>query len=239
MADHQMAGHHHASADDQYREMADWLPAIAHLQPPGIDRIQFHRFSPYHQRAADFGLSLAPYPTYRSVYPLDDGALAELAYYFDGIERPSAREALAGRPELTRVIGIVGRWNRLWAGAEKPVLLVARDEDGLTITDTRPGARAATHRLTGLAARIHDLCDSVASLATLETQLAGPGVSEISAVLDDLERKQLLLRQDGRCLALANRAIARIPDTPAEFPGGTTDVAGWNADQELAEAATG
>lgn len=231
--------------DEWYGEIADWLPKVAHMQPPGIDRIQFHRFSPYHQRAADFGLSLTPYPAYRSVYPVAEAQLAELAYYFDSNGRPPAQAVLAARPHLKRVIQIVGRWNQLWgltgsAGVgEKPMLLIARDAFGLTITDTRPGAVASEHRLTGLAARIHDLCDSVTSLATLETMLAGdpdhPGETGIRAILADLEQRQLVLHHHGRYLALAMRQISRIPDSAAEFPGGTTDVAAWYAENRPAE----
>ena len=233
--------------DEWYGEIADWLPKVAHMQPPGIDRIQFHRFSPYHQRAADFGLSLTPYPAYRSVYPVAEAQLSELAYYFDSNGRPPAQTVLAARPHLKRVIQIVGRWNQLWGLAgtvgieEKPMLLIARDAFGLTITDTRPGAVASEHRLTGLAARVHDLCDSVTSLATLETMLAGdpdpPGEAGIRAILADLEQRQLVLHHHGRYLALAMRQISRIPDSAAEFPGGTTDVAAWYAENRLAEVA--
>ena len=232
--------------DEYYGEMADWLPAIVHLQPPGVDRIQFHRFSPYHQRAAEFGLSLTPYPAYRSVYPVDEEQLAELAYYFDAIGRQPAQAMIAARPQLKRVLRVVGRWNQLWslagstAVAEKPMLLTHRDASGLTITDTRPGAVAPEQRLTGLAARIHDLCDSVTSLAMLKTALAGdrdpPAEARIRDILADLEHRRLVLNQQDRYLALALRRISRIPDSAAEFPGGTTDIAAWYADNRMAEA---
>lgn len=233
--------------DAMYAEMADWLPKVAHMQPPGIDRIQFHRFSPYHQRAADFGLSLTPYPAYRSVYPVPEAQLSELAYYFDAAGRPPAQAVLDARPHLKRVIQIVGRWNQLWglagpAGGEKPTLHSARDASGVTIVDTRPGAVASEHRLTGLAAHIHDLCDSVRSLPALQTLLIDhpdqPDEPAVRAILADLEQRQLVLHQSGRYLALAMRQVSRIPDTAAEFPGGTTDISAWYAENRQAEAVT-
>lgn len=230
--------------DEWYGEIADWLPMISHMQPPGIDRIQFHRFSPYHQRAADFDLPLTPYPAYRSVYPVSEDDLGELAYYFDGIGRPPAHAVLAARPHLKRVIQIVGRWNRLWRAAstvdDKPVLLATRDASGLVIIDTRPGAVASAHRLSGRAARIHELCDSVTSVAALAATLSGeaddPGEDGIRAVLADLERRQLVLHARDRYLALATRDVQRIPDSADEFPGGTTDVDAWYADKLSADA---
>jgi hypothetical protein len=49
--------------DGWYAEMASWLPALEHLQPPsGVIRVRFDRFSPYHQRPGKFGLSLQPRP---------------------------------------------------------------------------------------------------------------------------------------------------------------------------------
>lgn len=234
--------------DAMYGEMADWLPKVSHLQPPGIDRIQFHRFSPYHQRAEQFGLKLTPYPAYRSVYPVAEADLSELAYYFDAIGRPPAQVALDARPHLKRVIQIVGRWNQLWglagpAVGEKPTLHGARDRSGITITDTRPGAVAGEHHLTGLSLRIHDLCDSVRSLPALQTLLREdpeqPSERDILAVLDDLEQRQLLLHHGERYLALTMRQVTRIPDTPAEFPGGTTNVAAWYADHLPIDAVVG
>jgi magnesium-protoporphyrin IX monomethyl ester (oxidative) cyclase len=57
--------------------------------------------------------------------------------------------------------------------------------------------------------------------------------------LENLERRQLVLHQGERYLALTMRQVTRIPDTPAEFPGGTTDVAAWYADQLPAGAVVG
>lgn len=228
--------------DEWYAEIAEWLPRIVHLQPPGIDRIQFHRFSPYHQRAADFGLTLTPYPSYRSVYPVGAADLAELAYYFDSVGRPPAARMLAERPQLKRVVRIVGSWKQGWNRddqADRAVLLVRPEGADLVVSDTRPGAPAAGYRLTGLAARIYTLCDSIVSLAQLMTMLASDllPVDEgvVRDVLADLECRELLLDQDGRYLALALRQVTPIPESPADFPGGTTNLAAWYKDHEAME----
>jgi ribosomal peptide maturation radical SAM protein 1 len=233
--------------DEWYGQMAEWLPQIVHMQPPGIDRIQFHRFSPYHKIAHTFGLSLTPYSSYRYVYPLAEADLSGLAYYFDEPARPSARAALASRPNLKRVMQIVRQWNQLWGLAgfapvnEKPVLLMTRDASSLRINDTRPCAISPSHRLTGLAARVYELCDAFRSIANLDAALAGdpspPNETELRSVLTELEHRKLLLHHNGRYLALAMRQIRRIPDKREEFPGGFTDVEAWYADARSVAAA--
>jgi len=59
------------------------LPSLMHLPPPsGVYPIRFDRFSPYHTRAAEYGLDLHPYDFYALVYPFPERSLQNLAYYF-------------------------------------------------------------------------------------------------------------------------------------------------------------
>ena len=70
--------------DSWYAEMAEWLPAVFHLQPPsGLNRVRYDRFSPYHMRPEDFGLTLQPSRAYGYVYPLPNESLMRLAYSFE------------------------------------------------------------------------------------------------------------------------------------------------------------
>jgi magnesium-protoporphyrin IX monomethyl ester (oxidative) cyclase len=228
--------------DEWYGEMAEWLPKIVHMQPPGVDRIQFHRFSPYHKSADAFGLSLTPYPSYRYVYPLAEADLAELAYYFHDATRPSARVVLNARPHLKRLMQIVGRWSQLWGRSgsapveEKPVLLMSSDGPDLHIQDTRRCAVSPNHRLTGLTARVYVLCDEAKSFANLRNALATdpepPSEAALEAVLTELEQLNLLLHHGGKYLSLAMRQMKRIPDTSEEFPGGYTDLEAWYAEAD-------
>src|ERR1043166_6115567 len=70
-------------SDDWYANMASWLPAIFHLQPPtGVARIRYDRFSPYQMRPQDFDLTLQPSRTYPYVYPLADESLMRVGVFF-------------------------------------------------------------------------------------------------------------------------------------------------------------
>ncbi|HEX8145178.1 MAG TPA: RiPP maturation radical SAM C-methyltransferase [Pyrinomonadaceae bacterium] len=226
--------------DEWYGEMAEWLRLVSHLQPPGVDRIQFHRFSPYHQRPESFGLSLIPFPLYSYVYPLPPADMRELAYYFHDSERQPARLELERRPHLKSVMKIIAVWNKLWGQGgtkteeEAPVLLMREESDGLLITDTRPCAVSKTHRLRAQASRIYRACDEIHTVNSLVNALAKDRQGDVPAqtvqrVLDELEERKLLLHLNGRYLALALREVRRIPDTLEEFPGGYTDIEAWQA----------
>ncbi|EAU62452.1 RiPP maturation radical SAM C-methyltransferase [Stigmatella aurantiaca] len=224
--------------DAWYGEMAAWLPWVTHLQPPGVDRIQFHRFSPYHQRPASFGLTLEPYPLYSHVYPLTPEELGGLAYYFHDPRRRSAKEELERRPHLRQTMREIAQWNKLWNRGgfegtwEKPVLRMFDEGERLRLMDTRPCAPASEQILTGLAKQVYQQCDAIQTLKSLLEGLAKHGVEgaspgDVQAILDDLVKRKLLLRQGERFIALALREISRIPDSDEDFPGGYTDVDAW------------
>lgn len=227
--------------DEWYGEMAGWLRLIAHLQPPGVDRIQFHRFSPYHQRPESFGLSLVPFPLYSYVYPLPPEDMQELAYYFHDSQRESARVELERRPHLKQVMKIIAVWNRLWGQdgtettVEAPVLMMREEEpDCLRITDTRPCAVSKTHLLQGLACHVYRACDEVHTANSLMHALSKDHhldytLQTVQRALDELEESKLLLHLNGKYLGLALREIHRIPDSLEEFPGGYTDIRAWQA----------
>jgi magnesium-protoporphyrin IX monomethyl ester (oxidative) cyclase len=222
-----------------YAEMAEWLPLIAHLQPPGVDRIQFHRFSPYHFRAESFGLALDPYPFYSYVYPLAPKDLAAIAYYFNDPRRRSTKEELARRPHLKNVMRVLGIWNKAWGQGgfgemgDPPLLLIVNDDgERMEIVDSRPCAVAPRHVVEGLAARIYRAAMDTPPLTTLRKTF-GDGAQ---AAIDDLVARKLLLVLGERAFALALRGLQPTPDSDEDFPGGYTDVRAWRENAAAAEA---
>jgi ribosomal peptide maturation radical SAM protein 1 len=217
--------------EEWYAEMASWLPLVAHLQPPGVDRMQFHRFSPYHFRSGDFALQLEPHPLYAYVYPFAS-ELANLAYYFHEPARRPVREELARRPHLQNVMRRLGEWNRAWGQGgfsprEAPVLLMDDDGEVIEIADTRPCAVVPSLRLEGLDARVYRACSDGQTPATLRSMLSGDDAAAIDASIATLEARKLLLRQGERRLALATRQLTPIPDGEEDFPGGFTAIGAW------------
>ncbi|HKT51392.1 MAG TPA: RiPP maturation radical SAM C-methyltransferase, partial [Candidatus Angelobacter sp.] len=129
------------ACDSWYAEMAEWLPAIFHFQPPsGVIRIRYDRFSPYHSRPQDFGLSLEPSRAYQYVYPLSRASLMRLAYSFEDSNRPGhAHRGLQEGPGQQRLQDAVQEWNFLW-NSSKPQLQAVDDGERLHFLDTRPCA---------------------------------------------------------------------------------------------------
>ncbi len=45
-------------APEEYDRMVELIPSIVHLEAPNFSHVQIQRFSPYFEKAAEFGLQL-------------------------------------------------------------------------------------------------------------------------------------------------------------------------------------
>ncbi len=200
-------------SDGWYAEMAEWLPAIFHLQPPsGVNRVRYDRFSPYHMRPGDFGLSLEPSRAYAYVYPLPQESLMRLAYSFeDSTQRRHVHRGVHDQPGRQQLQDVVIEWNDRWRHA-KPVLNVWDDGRQLQVLDTRPCARRRSWTAREVEAEVYRLCDSAQTLTGLLAQLSRRRESQVS--LDELKSAiaplcdaKVVLRLNGKLLSLGvNRA---------------------------------
>jgi magnesium-protoporphyrin IX monomethyl ester (oxidative) cyclase len=184
-------------SDSWYAEMADWLPAIFHLQPPtGVARVRYDRFSPYQMRPHDFDLTLQPSRTYPYVYPLPNESLKRLAYSFEDSKRPRhMHRAMSEEPGQQQLQEVVRHWNELWR-TSKPVLQVYDDGDGLRIVDTRPCAIQSNWTISGPAADIYRLCDSAQPIATIKSP----------AAVDTLLKNKVMLRINDKLLSIGTKS---------------------------------
>lgn len=240
--------------DEWYTEMAQWLPLITHLQPPGFGRIQYHRFSPYFQHSEEFGLDLEPFWTYAYVYPLPPEILTDLAYYFEDKNRDSMEAELKKRPGLRTARTAVVQWNQLWSQLgfgdsrlkqKPPTLTMTDDGEKIKIFDTRPVASAMLHLLKGLDSWIYRLCDRARSCDNLIKAIQKEyhldiSKEEIQRAIDRLRNNKLLLELNGKFLSLAlKEPAAPIPNTPSQSPGGYIDIAQYQAQgRDMSLAAT-
>jgi ribosomal peptide maturation radical SAM protein 1 len=195
-------------SDVWYSEMAKWLPAIFHLQPPtGVSRVRYDRFSPYHMRPQDFGLTLEPSRAYSYVYPLPKESLMRLAYSFQDSGRPRhVHRGLSDQPGQLELQEVVWQWNEIWRNS-RPVLQAYDEGDRVLFFDTRPCASQRSWTAGGLEAEVYRLCDSAQTRAALIPQLSarrGAEVSrqEIDPAIDNLLENQVLLSLNGKLLAL-------------------------------------
>ena len=176
-----------------YREMGRFIPLLTHLQPPrALIRVGFHRFSPYFERASEFGLDPVPEPTYQYVFGVSPEEQHQLAYFF--VDRDAQKQKVAAILEVFEPPVLAWRdsfWDR------HPVLCFEDDGETLQVFDTRPGAKSIRSRLSGLERRVLLECESVRSWASLVRS-----VGECEQAVRQLEAHGLLLRLGTNLLSL-------------------------------------
>ena len=223
--------------DAAYATMAKWLPLISHLEAPGaLAPIMFERFSPYHMRPAEYGLTISPNHSYAYVYPWKKESLEHFAYFFD--DYSLERDLTYGigeskRPGIRALRRVLGDWKASWARFGKPdaqgngpdTLFLRREEDQLLITDTRACRVGAAFALDGLAARIYDTCDQARTQSGLLKELTPAGANapdwaEVEPILSRLVADKLMLHLGDWYFSLAVELTPHGLAPRQRFPGG-------------------
>jgi ribosomal peptide maturation radical SAM protein 1 len=151
--------------------MIDAMPQLFHLFPPtSAPIVEFHRFSPYHNRPQDFGLTLQPDPRYSQIFPFSQDDIAEIAYRFVDPDRRLD-------PGLSRLPDVLALWQqRYWRDAARMTHAVDAQGD-LWIDDRRDPAHPRRSLLLGLAADIHAALDRPHTPSSLKRQIENaPGL---------------------------------------------------------------
>ncbi len=197
----------------EYLRMAKVLPLLAHLQPPTFCLpIRMDRFSPLYVIQEKAGAERhRPMPAYSYVFPVNNKALKNLAYFFEFDYCDCREPASYAFP----VIQAAAHWvAEARAGAR---LDLFHTRDLALITDTRRCATTSTHVLTGVAAQVCLACDSSQTASGLARTLE---ISEAQAhtYLEQLIDTKLMVEMEGRYLSLpvirAKDGIARNARAP-------------------------
>ena len=135
-----------------YEETLELLPFLRHLPPPrGTNPIVIDRFSPYHDRAAAYGIAeLRPLDGYRAWAPAH-ADVDKLAYRFRG---NFASESLARPDVIAALAAEVARWREAYYGPTPPELRVERDGAHYVLVDTRGLGHPAREAIDGERARV-------------------------------------------------------------------------------------
>jgi len=194
--------------DSWYAEMANWLPAIFHLQPPsGLNRVRFDRFSPYHMRPHEFGLTLEPSRAYSYVYPLPTQALMRLAYSFEDTgNRGHVHRAMHKDPGQRRLQDVLQEWNFLWQ-TSPPLLNVYDEGQRLRLVDTRPVSGQQAWIMGELETKVYRFCDSARTPEAVTKVLSGSQdmnaeVEDVQSAIQKLCESRVLLPINGKLLSL-------------------------------------
>ncbi|CAB3802422.1 hypothetical protein LMG28614_05605 [Paraburkholderia ultramafica] len=191
--------------EDDYLAMAEMIPSLIHLKPPGLVRLQVQRFSPYFDNPPAHGLRLlGPAPYYRHLHAVDEARLCELAYAFEH-EYISGYDPERAVAPLRRALE---QWDRSWSPGKHHSLRYERGPGYLRLRERRLGFRSRDILLDRLEAELYLSCRTVTTPAAAaavvkrvcDIQL---GVDEVRAFFAELSEGRLLLREGDRYLALA------------------------------------
>ncbi len=181
------------------------LPSLVHLHPPsGAFPVRFDRFSPYFNRAREYGLDLRACDFYSMVYPFSAADLEEMAYFFvDG--NYNAEYLRNSAKWLGKLRECIDSWRRRWArqdGLLKPALDWRWLDGERAIYDSRAGV-AVWYTPTAGEAAVLDALEQRHRIPQLAAKLAGrlsgPQVEECIA---RLQQRRLLFAEDDFFLTL-------------------------------------
>jgi ribosomal peptide maturation radical SAM protein 1 len=198
-------------AAEEYERMAELVPSLVHLDPPKFTPIQVQRFSPYFEKAADFGIEIVgPMPYYRYLYAVDETSLRDLVYDFDH-RYQDGRDPSTYTDKLGEAIK---QWR---AVAEKAYrsLSYRRGPGFLIVNDQRPGFEKADYQFDGIEAKIYLACDAGATAERVHAQLSAdgddpPDLDDIREFLDELVDNKVMYREGNAYLSLAVAANATV-----------------------------
>lgn len=184
----------------QYARIARVIPKLRHLQyPAAFIRARADRFSPYHADPARYGVTLAPLPAYRHIFPFDPARIGRLAYHF-----------AMRSPQLDAIGDYAAEAEReyaLWrAHQADSALWMEEDGDAVRVHDARWGWAPRVHALRGAGADLLRQCWRITAWRHVLAALgARHGATALAAAADELEDAGLLLREGEEMLTLALR----------------------------------
>ncbi|MEE3326349.1 MAG: RiPP maturation radical SAM C-methyltransferase [Myxococcota bacterium] len=209
-----------------YAEVAEWLPLLAHMQPPtGVVKVRFDRFSVYFNEQERYGLRLEPYPAYGQVFPYPPEDLRDAAYFFYDEANPNSADV----PEEIMELGdAVKSWKSAFVRSIPPVLCATPGEGSLQFFDTRPCAVERRVTLTGVDMVVYNFCDLGCTLDRLATSVerADDGSysrDEVIRSLDRLIEQKLVLNLNGTYVGLACLEDVKQLSDYSDYPNGHID----------------
>jgi len=195
----------------EYERMAQLVPSLTHLQPPGgVHQLRLDRFSPNFNEAEARGfVNVRPAEPARHVYALRRETLSRLMWHFD-FDYADGREPA----RYTRALRCaIEDWREQGEDAR---LDLAADGDILEIRDTRPSAARPTTVIRGTAGLAYLALDAGSTVEAVREELerlvgdAAPRTEQIEGWLQTWLRDRLVMREGPRYLSLATNATRRV-----------------------------
>jgi ribosomal peptide maturation radical SAM protein 1 len=189
-------------SSDDYADMARLVPLISHLTPPvGEGAIRIDRFSPSFEQATELGFGdLLPHPAYSYVYPFNEEALTNLAYFFVSADGSNSEA------RYTRALANeVQNWRTCHAQSD---LFWMQTAEYLLIWDFRPIATEVLTVLSGIEKLCYVECEQIRTPQQVVLALKAHAQlraeqGQVSEILDSFTNRNLMIRRGNSYLALA------------------------------------
>jgi ribosomal peptide maturation radical SAM protein 1 len=207
---------------ENYDTMAERMRSLFHMTPPsGASQFELHRFSPYFEQPEAFGIQpTGAHPLYKYIFPVAPQDLNDLVYRYGY----TLRQPLPDTSYIDPVREVIAEWKAARKrGAELTLHMLPDGSAEILDTRTLPETR---YRLSCSEALLYLRLDPIVSDQKIVAAFheAHPAEAEeidkyegIAALIDTWEQLELVLRDNGRVLALALDA-SRMPAEPHQIP---------------------
>jgi ribosomal peptide maturation radical SAM protein 1 len=192
---------------DMYESLIYIVSRVFHLFPPSkMFPIRIDRFSIYWKDSEKYNIVLAPFLAYEYIYPYDRTLLPKIAYHFVDMNYDTKRHVLLGA-YYKKLEELINNWTRRWQTKDIrqfPRLTFHQREDGTYIYDSRQGD-VIQYQISPLEAEILTILDTPHSADDLVTHFPGETTESIAIVLQYLENKSLIFKENSQFMSLLIR----------------------------------
>lgn len=187
---------------EDHLEQMKLMTSLVHFYPPYKSVVRMDRFSLYHSRPEEYGLSnFKPYTSFKFIYPqFSNEQLERAAYHF--VADFDAKSLLPEyEPELTLAIQ---DWHQQFEGA---ALFHFELNNQLIVADFRKKTEHRIHRLNAQQRLIYEACDKIRGEGYLvklidKTVDSKDACKHLNSIIDDLLNQKIILCENRKYLSL-------------------------------------
>ena len=190
--------------EEVYRKYVDDIPNLVHLPPPGgAYPVRPDRYSPYHVRAAEYGMELRPTDFYELVYPFPPESLNKLAYFFRD-NNFAADYFLTMVQWYEPVKTVVDSWRARWEPARfaQPPMLYRKLVGGRTVVCDTRSDELLEYPLDAASTAVLASLGRPRRLDDVEAELRDIPNLNLDAVLESLDDRGLLFIERNQVMSL-------------------------------------
>lgn len=185
-----------------YQRYLEIIPLLAHLEPPsGVYPVRFDRFSPYFNQAQSYGLALHPMDFYTFIYPFNEAALNDLAYYFSD-RNVQADYFVTIAKWLGKLQSAISRWQARWIDSNQnlPSRLDFKGDSDI-ICDSRSGP-AMEYPVGQSAKAILNYLAKPAKVDDIFKTFSAEYGADLSKQIEFLQERGLVFQEGDRMISL-------------------------------------